>query len=170
MDNFKASELSSATVTNTERSMVIRSKTSELCTTPSKSIIMASGRCIAPFCTCSEGVFEVVFSDNGGEVKVECNKCRHTVSQHKLNENYIPEGTTSTMASGRCSAVIPAGRLQIPCPCSNGSFNVDLSTTRDEVEQKCLMCGHSASQHESCSSQGMAFLFQFTIFLLFFWQ
>ncbi|EEH10578.1 conserved hypothetical protein [Histoplasma capsulatum G186AR] len=49
-----------------------------------------------------------------------------------------------TMGAGKCTVTWVSGQLNIPCPCSNGIFEVPFPT--DSVQ--CRLCAHALSNHE----------------------
>ena len=70
-------------------------------------------------------------------------------SASKVNTTIQPAPPFSrTMASGRCTAIIAAGTLGVPCPCPRGEFEVPLATR----DVGCKVCAHPLSQHEDAGS------------------
>src|SRR5271155_109689 len=69
----------------------------------------------------------------------------------QINTTQQPTPSFSrTMASGRCTAVLIAGTLEIPCTCPRGEFEIEVPLTAPDVG--CKVCTHPLSQHEDASS------------------
>lgn len=72
----------------------------------------------------------------------------HLYSHTPLKINNTPI-TPRIMGTGKCTALVPVGTLDVACPCLAGVFSWSKSAT----EAKCQRCSHPLQDHRDFSPE-----------------